>query len=647
MSELPKLSQISDNSGKDIYNIIISATDDALKPELVKSLLDSGSNPNYINENKLSTLNYALRKLYFFSYEPNDINTWNQIVILLIDHGAKYPDDMLYNAFKYNNSVIINKLIEKKYIPTADEQFRINTILSDQAQNNSKTEINNLVIGYFAKLSRNLKLKDIRERTQLDPKRLTGDNRPYSAFFMMGHGGESLDIKIVPPGCIIVVKVHSGELNFLDESIVFPYILNHEKIDNFLDPVTNYKDVTTIINSHLNSKTPLAIYREGDEYPDFYYTLLSSWNAELLGYGKDTYLLENSGIVEYPLHGAIVTPTKLFINKSAPGKEAFLDLYNASSLPYRFQLEQIINTIPEPTIENIINFPQIQSLINIRQSDLFQIKGPGVYYNLVCRATRESIRVSDLETHQEILNNSQRALVDSSGHLRKNRTEILRQIGEAEHQRKDLIEKIRKNKSDNISGRIINELYFLEQQNNQPLSKIREFKLRNYLTLKQAYEKKINDILKERNLPEQNRWHTDEEIANNLSIEQQKIKELDDLFAESLRTGLLPENRSKKALLNPQHELNLQEQMRKQRAAHNKALKNSSTNESNLVNTFGQVGLNIPKVPVELAENNTKGFNQRRANAEKQAAAAVAGWKKKGGRTRRHKKNKNKSRGKN
>jgi hypothetical protein len=75
--------------------------------------------------------------------------------------------------------------------------------------------------------------------------------------------------------------------------------------------------------------------------------------------------------------------------------------------------------------------------------------------------------------------------------LRKNRTEILQQIGEAEHQRKDLIEKLRKNKSDNISGRIINELYFLEQQNNPPLSKIREFKLRNYQTLKKIYEKKL------------------------------------------------------------------------------------------------------------------------------------------------------------
>jgi hypothetical protein len=86
--------------------------------------------------------------------------------------------------------------------------------------------------------------------------------------------------------------------------------------------------------------------------------------------------------------------------------------------------------------------------------------------------------------------------------------------------------------------------------------------------------------------------------------------------------------------------------MRKQRAAHNKALTKSSINESNLVNTFAQVGLNAPKVPAQLVENNTKGFNQRRANAESQAAAAVAAWKKKGGRTRRHKKNKNKSRGK-
>jgi sulfur carrier protein ThiS len=92
------------------------------------------------------------------------------------------------------------------------------------------------------------------------------------------------------------------------------------------------------------------------------------------------------------------------------------------------------------------------------------------------------------------------------------------------------------------------------------------------------------------------------------------------------------------------HELNLQEQMRKQRAAHNKALKNSSTNESNLVNTFAQVGLNAPRIPDQLAANSSQGFNQRRANAEKQAAAAVAAWKKKGGKRTRRKKYKNKSR---
>jgi hypothetical protein len=472
-----------------------------------------------------------------------------------------------------------------------------------------------------------LNLKALRERKQLDPKRLTGDNHPDNVFFIAGHGSETSDMKIVPEGCILVVQVHSGERNYFNGYEMFPYILNNEEIYKFLDPVTNYKDINNIIYSQRGYKTPFAIYREGDIYPDFYYSLLAYWDSEKVAGQKDSYVLENSGVIQYPTTHSL-TPIRETIEKSSPGKDAFLNLYNASSLPFRIQLEQIIDTIPDPTIENIINFPQIQSAINISQSDLFSILGPGVYYNLVCRATRDSLLVKDPNTGIEILNNAQRALVDPSGHLRKNRPEILQQIGEAPY-RANLIEKLNIKKGYNIGPRIINDIYLLEQEN-APISKINALKVRHYLILKQHYLKLINDY-------KMMNWRTPEEREFMINKYEPKIKELDDLFAASAKSALLPENRSKKALLNPQHELNLQEQMSKQRAAHN--------NESNLVNTFAQVGLNAPRIPAQLAANNGKGFNQRRANAERQAAAAVAAWKKKGGkRTRRHKKYKNKSR---
>ena len=163
-----------------------------------------------------------------------------------------------------------------------------------------------------------------------------------------------------------------------------------------------------MINLSREYYTPLAIYREGDEYPDFSYNLLLQWNDE-----DNSYLFNDSGIAKYPFTkgqspSGEQIPIINTVNKTFPGTNLFLNLYNKSEYPIRDELETIINTIQtEKTIRNIIRFPEIEKKLSITQSELFEKLGPGVYYNLVCRATKDSFLIKDPDMNRYIINNNQ------------------------------------------------------------------------------------------------------------------------------------------------------------------------------------------------------------------------------------------------
>ena len=59
------------------------------------------------------------------------------------------------------------------------------------------------------------------------------------------------------------------------------------------DYVFNTEENKEIIKKH----GPVAIYREGDLYPNFSYRLLSYWNES-----PDEFILNDSGIIEWPFN---------------------------------------------------------------------------------------------------------------------------------------------------------------------------------------------------------------------------------------------------------------------------------------------------------------------------------------------------------
>ena len=110
------------------------------------------------------------------------------------------------------------------------------------------------------------------------------------------------------------------------------------------------------------------------------------------------------------------------------------------------EYDKIIN--PDPS--DVLN---IKNMLHVKQSQLFKDLPPGVFYNLVCRATSDNIRETanifiknfSFPLSREILKNSTRLPIPKN--TRKNKKqylipEIMGQISEAELQRKPYIKQL-------------------------------------------------------------------------------------------------------------------------------------------------------------------------------------------------------------
>ncbi len=123
-------------------------------------------------------------------------------------------------------------------------------------------------------------LKQIRNGKYVEPQN-TGANHPTKVYVVLGHGGERPDERhVVPKGCILVVKSHSGDVTYsIDVDANITAILDLKNKDAVFDPVSNKKKLFSLFTSdHQKNKQPnitashsIAIYREGDTYPNFNY----------------------------------------------------------------------------------------------------------------------------------------------------------------------------------------------------------------------------------------------------------------------------------------------------------------------------------------------------------------------------------------
>jgi hypothetical protein len=434
-------------------------------------------------------------------------------------------------------------------------------------------------------------LNDLRKQKPYDPKRLIGNNAPETSYVMLGHGSELPHTKIVPEGCILVVNVHSGSLNYIDNEILLNELFNPDT-NISLDPITNYKEIVKAIKkaNEKNGTNSLAIYREGDKYPDFQYTLLNYWDSKDdldVVRNENSFLLETSGIIQYPFkHVGYYREVQKYDEED---EYIIAKLFIGSILPFPNEdIEILKDEYKKSNIKETIDYLKGLGNLRIKQSDLFKMVTdgrliPGVFYNLVCRETYADIRIK----------NGTRNILDISKYLsnvahpvKGMRREFLEGIGEAELHRGPLIERLNLN-----SNQIEDILMRLGDVN----SKEEELLIRRlYNTELQYY---YNNALK---------YFIKEKEKQDIAMTKVVPKELPQI----------------------KYEISNNEEQRqiKQQQTHNRKLIEGIIQEAKYAAAAGE-----EPIKEELVGNNIVGYNNRRAAATANAAAKVALWRKKGG----------------
>lgn len=207
-----------------------------------------------------------------------------------------------------------------------------------------------------------------------------------NAYLILGHGAEGPKTgDRVPPGCTLVVEVHPGLLNF--RNFIDKYINNFEQ-NIYLDPI---KNIDKILFHHKS----VAIYKEGDIYPNFQYRLLSDFEEPTENVvPTGNYTLGASGLVNWPFNNAASVPDVFVEAKSASALGNIPPLYEKSSFPYKYQMMKAILDLGYTQNRNPCDITVSEFLtaanFSYTQKQLFTLVGsghlkPGIFYNPVCR----------------------------------------------------------------------------------------------------------------------------------------------------------------------------------------------------------------------------------------------------------------------
>ena len=124
-----------------------------------------------------------------------------------------------------------------------------------------------------------MKLAAIRSMKRVEPEN-TGLKHPTNIYIPLGHGAEIVGERhVVPKGCILVVKSHSGDTTqYIDIIKNINVLLNLNNKEFVFDPVSHRKELFSHLASdhqrsimNINAYSSTAIYREGDTYNNFIY----------------------------------------------------------------------------------------------------------------------------------------------------------------------------------------------------------------------------------------------------------------------------------------------------------------------------------------------------------------------------------------
>lgn len=275
-----------------------------------------------------------------------------------------------------------------------------------------------------------------------------------TAYLILGHGKETNRKCRVPPGCSVVVDAQPGEAVIVARNFqkVKPFFEYTDKKDEkavkgkFLNPTGNYLELIETIST----TGSLAIYKEGQLCPDFYY-ILFAYHIFEGPTGKEVGVMD-SGIVEYPFYKREIGPLRDFT--------MYKDKYTYTSTHPITKLVEYYDKSIYPTMKEVRDFIEInappgmgiatfaESIMSksapfiVTQKELFDLVKsgkfkPGVFYNLVCRSTTHDIIDQSEATARFVVKNSLRRLLPKDRKLLI--PELRSAIREAEWHRKPFL----------------------------------------------------------------------------------------------------------------------------------------------------------------------------------------------------------------
>jgi hypothetical protein len=268
------------------------------------------------------------------------------------------------------------------------------------------------------------------------------------AYWISGHGVDptSGETFTVPGGCTIVVKATPGESTYIPEKVLRTLCKSNP---------TKLKNPLHYIPYIIKQFGSVIIYKEGEECPNFEYTLKNCLPGEINNV-KDNYALCSefgSGVMDIDRiskfksnHCRDYNIDTSSINCITDVIDTILSFYKNSVYPTIEDLEQIISEDAKYLLTLRGTYIDLQKRVfetidpytYIKQKDLCN-KLSGVYYNFVCRYRP---KVSDkVYSNPNFPNNNPHQQILNKNVKNSNAFELLRErIGEAELKRKKLLQ---------------------------------------------------------------------------------------------------------------------------------------------------------------------------------------------------------------
>ena len=228
---------------------------------------------------------------------------------------------------------------------------------------------------------------------------------------ILGHGfEEALDFKdrdVMPPGFVLVALSDFGTPTVLEEDCRFQEAFAKPENRRYFEDPRTHKDWLSALLGR-----PIRIYEPGRKYPKLHASLVNQFFFDPT---EVTYGL--SGVFDFPLPLNVlgegtepcerfydkieITPAYHEIKNAADISKFLTNAFELSPLPTKDTAQAIFTANPKTRLSYYHDPLALDKQLTMPISEIMRIRGPGVYYHVICRAVKET---PTLLTFEDLVN---------------------------------------------------------------------------------------------------------------------------------------------------------------------------------------------------------------------------------------------------